>query len=163
MSPGAPVRSGRAWKTNNILHPSGFDSRASQPVANGKQFKATWLCLPILYSVFYVSAAVCWRHSNSFLRGDGVGWGWLYAQNQPFKTEFPLIITLQLFRNFSAQIALSNFFSWWCNFPRTYELIHNKIKHFDKRLDIISIYVNSSFTNSVLHRLAEVVWYSHVV
>jgi len=36
-------------------------------------------------------------------------------------------------------------------------------KHFDKRYNIISTCINLGFSNSVLYRLAEVVWYSQVV
>ena len=37
-------------------------------------------------------------------------WGGLYAQKQPFKTEFPSIMTLQLIRNFSTHIPLIKLF-----------------------------------------------------
>ena len=53
------------------------------------------LCVGVTVIVFY----------------GGMGVGWFYAQNQPFKTEFPSITALQLFRIFSSQIALSNLFS----------------------------------------------------
>ena len=45
-------------------------------------------------------------HSKNL--GGGGGGECLYAQKQPFKTEFSSIMALQLFRNFSAQILLNS-------------------------------------------------------
>jgi hypothetical protein len=42
MLPGVTqVRSGRAWRTEYLLHPPVFDPRTIQPVASGQQFKVT--------------------------------------------------------------------------------------------------------------------------
>ena len=49
--------------------------------------------------------AVCCCHSKS-LEGGGGG----FAQKEPFKTEFPSVMTVQLFRNFSGQIPLTKLF-----------------------------------------------------
>ena len=101
-------RSGRdmRWRTEYLLHTPGFAPWTFQPVASGKQFNVTWFTAANNIFCCFMCRRPCVGVTVRVWRGG------FMPKKQPFKTGFPSIMTLQLFRNFSAQITVTNFFNW---------------------------------------------------